>query len=77
VWGRQLAAREVEKLRAEVARHGEFAAISEQITGISEQITGISEKIREASCRSALLVPAAQRSSAQCPRARIYRSDRR
>jgi hypothetical protein len=36
--GRQLAAGEVEKVRAEVARHGEFAAISEQIAEVSEQI---------------------------------------
>jgi hypothetical protein len=36
--GRQLAAREVEKVRAEVARHGEFAAISEQIAEVNEKI---------------------------------------
>ncbi|MGH3191306.1 MAG: DUF6788 family protein [Streptosporangiaceae bacterium] len=36
--GRQLAAGEVEKVRAEVARHGEFAAISEQIAEVSERI---------------------------------------
>ena len=36
--GRQLAAGEVEKVRREVARHGEFAAISEQIAEVSERI---------------------------------------
>jgi Family of unknown function (DUF6788) len=36
--GRQLAAAEVDKVRAEVARHGEFAAISEQIAQVSEKI---------------------------------------
>jgi hypothetical protein len=36
--GRQLAAGEVEKVRGEVARHGEFAAISEQIAEVNEKI---------------------------------------
>jgi hypothetical protein len=36
--GRQLAAGEVEKVRREVARHGEFAAISEQIAAVNEKI---------------------------------------
>ena len=36
--GRQLAAGEVEKVRREVARHGEFAAISEQIAQVNEKI---------------------------------------
>ena len=36
--GRQLTAGEVEKVRREVARHGEFAAISEQIAEVSERI---------------------------------------
>jgi Family of unknown function (DUF6788) len=36
--GRQLAAAEVEKVRAEVARHAEFAAIAEQITAVNEKI---------------------------------------
>jgi hypothetical protein len=36
--GRQLAAAEVEKVRAEVARHAEFRAISEQIAEVSERI---------------------------------------
>ena len=36
--GRQLAAAEVEKVRAEVARHAEFTAISEQIAEVSERI---------------------------------------
>jgi hypothetical protein len=36
--GRQLAAGEVEKVRREVARHGEFAAISEQLAEVNERI---------------------------------------
>jgi len=36
--GRQLAAGEVEKVRAEVARHAEFQAISERIAEVSERI---------------------------------------
>jgi hypothetical protein len=36
--GRQLAAGEVEKVRGEVARHGEFAVISEQIAVVNEKI---------------------------------------
>jgi hypothetical protein len=36
--GRQLAAGEVEKVRREVARHGEFTAISEQIAEVNEKI---------------------------------------
>lgn len=36
--GRQLSAAEVEKVRAEVTRHGEFAATVEQITGVNEKI---------------------------------------
>ena len=36
--GRQLAAAEVEKVRAEVARHAEFTAIAEQIAEVSEKI---------------------------------------
>jgi hypothetical protein len=36
--GRQLAAAEVEKVRRELARHAEFAAISEQIAEVSEKI---------------------------------------
>jgi hypothetical protein len=36
--GRQLAAGEVEKVRWEVARHGEFAAICEQIAEVNEKI---------------------------------------
>jgi hypothetical protein len=36
--GRQLAAAEVEKVRAEVARHAEFRVISEQIAEVSERI---------------------------------------
>ena len=36
--GRQLAAAEVDKVRREVARHGEFTAISEQIAEVNEKI---------------------------------------
>jgi hypothetical protein len=36
--GRQLAAGEVEKVRAEVARHAEFTAINERIAEVSEKI---------------------------------------
>jgi hypothetical protein len=36
--GRQLAAAEVEKVRREVARHGEFTEISEKIAEVSEKI---------------------------------------
>jgi len=36
--GRQLAAAEVEKVRREVARHGDFTAISEQIAEVNEKI---------------------------------------
>jgi hypothetical protein len=36
--GRQLAAGEVEKVRREVGRHGEFAAVSEQIAEVNEKI---------------------------------------
>jgi hypothetical protein len=36
--GRQLAAAEVGKVRAEVARHREFTAISEQIAEVNEKI---------------------------------------
>ena len=36
--GRQLAAGEVDKVRREVGRHAEFAAISEQIAEVNEKI---------------------------------------
>ena len=36
--GRQLAAGEVERVRREVGRHGEFAAICEQIAEVNEKI---------------------------------------
>jgi hypothetical protein len=36
--GRQLAAGEVERVRREVARHAEFASISEQIAEVNEKI---------------------------------------
>jgi hypothetical protein len=36
--GRQLAAAEVDKVRRELARHAEFAAISEQVAEVNERI---------------------------------------
>jgi hypothetical protein len=51
--GRQLAAGEVAKVRREVARHAEFAAISEQIAQVSEKIC----EARPAAGRDAPLVP--------------------
>jgi hypothetical protein len=36
--GRQLAAAEVDKVRRELARHGEFTAISERIAEVNERI---------------------------------------
>ena len=36
--GRQLAAAEIEKVRNEIARHGEFSATVEQIVEVSEKI---------------------------------------
>lgn len=36
--GRQLGAGEVEKVRGEVARHGEFTVISEQLVAVNEKI---------------------------------------
>jgi Family of unknown function (DUF6788) len=36
--GRQLSAGEVEKVRREIARHGEFTAMVEQIVDVNEQI---------------------------------------
>ena len=51
--GRQLAAGEVEKVRREVARHAEFAAVSEQIAEVSEKIC----EARPAAGTDALPVP--------------------
>src|SRR5450755_2797879 len=51
--GRQLAAGEVEKTRAEVARHAEFAAVSERIAEVSEKIC----EARPAAGTDALPVP--------------------
>ena len=39
--GRQLAVAEVEKVRREVTRHGEFATISEQIAEVNEKICDV------------------------------------
>ena len=51
--GRQLAAAEVEKVRREVARHGEFAATVEQIAAVNEKIC----EVRPAAGADALPVP--------------------
>ncbi len=51
--GRQLAAAEVEKVRREVARHGEFAAISEQVAAVNEKIC----EVRPAAGGDALPLP--------------------
>jgi hypothetical protein len=51
--GRQLAAGEVEKVRREVARHGEFTAISEQIAEVNEKIC----EVRPAAGTDALCAP--------------------
>jgi hypothetical protein len=51
--GRQLAAGEVAKVRREVARHAEFAAMSEQIAQVSEKIC----EARPAAGRDAPPVP--------------------
>ncbi len=51
--GRQLAAGEVEKVRREVARHAEFAAISEQLAEVNEKIC----ESRPAAGTGALSVP--------------------
>ena len=51
--GRQLAAAEVEKVRAEVARHAQFTAISVQIAELSERIC----EARPAAGRDAPPVP--------------------
>jgi hypothetical protein len=51
--GRQLAAAEVEKVRREVARHGEFAATVEQIAEVNEKIC----EVRPVTGADALPVP--------------------
>jgi hypothetical protein len=51
--GRQLAAGEVEKVRREVARHAEFAAISERIAEVNEKIC----EVRPVAGRAAPSVP--------------------
>jgi cytidine deaminase len=55
--GRQLAAAEVEKVRREVTRHAEFAAISEQIADVNEKIC----EARPVAGSGAPLVPAAEK----------------
>jgi hypothetical protein len=51
--GRQLAAAEVDKVRAEVARHAEFAVTVEQIEEVSEKIC----EARPAAASGAVTVP--------------------
>ncbi len=55
--GRQLAAAEVEKVRAEVARHARFTAISEQIAEVNEKIC----EARPVAATGALPVPGGER----------------
>jgi hypothetical protein len=55
--GRQLAAAEVDRFRREVARHGEFAAISEQIAEVNEKIC----EARPAGSTDAPSVPAGEK----------------
>jgi hypothetical protein len=55
--GRQLAAAEVEKVRAEVARHARFTAISEQIAEVNEKIC----EARPVAATNALPVPGGER----------------
>jgi hypothetical protein len=55
--GRQLAAAEVDKVRGEVARHGEFTAISEQLTEVNEKIC----EARPAAGTDAAPVPEAEK----------------
>ena len=67
--GRQLAAAEVEKVRREVTRHGEFTAISEQIAEVNEKIC----EFTPVAGADALPVPegekrgSARRSRGKCP----------
>jgi len=55
--GRQLAAGEVAKVRREVARHGEFAAISERIAEVNEKIC----EVRPAAGLAAPSVPGGEK----------------
>jgi hypothetical protein len=55
--GRQLAAAEVDKVRREVARHGEFAATVEQIAAVNEKIC----EVRPAAAAGERPVPEGER----------------
>ena len=55
--GRQLAAGEVDKVRREVGRHGEFTGISEQIAEVNEKIC----EARPAAGRAAPAVPGGEK----------------
>jgi hypothetical protein len=61
--GRQLAAREVEKVRAEVARHAEFTAIAGRIAEVSEKIC----EARPAAGTDAPPVPEGERGGSSRP----------
>ena len=63
--GRQLAAAEVGKVRREVARHGEFTAISEQIAEVNEKIC----EARPVAATSTPPVPEGERGALGCARA--------
>jgi hypothetical protein len=61
--GRQLAAAEVEKVRAEVARHAEFTAIAERIAEVSEKIC----EARPVAGRDAPSVPEGEKGGSSRP----------
>jgi len=69
--GRQLAAGEVAKVRAEVARHAEFAAAVEQIVEVNEKIC----EARPAAAADAPLVPAGEKGGS-LPRSQARRPPR-
>jgi len=70
--GRQLAAGEVEKVRREVARHAEFAAVSEQIAEVNEKIC----EARPAAGTAAPSVPEGEKGALRRDRAGQGRRDR-
>ena len=61
--GRQLAAGEVEKVRREVARHAEWAAITERIAEVSEKIC----EARPAAGTDALSAPEGEKRGSATP----------
>jgi hypothetical protein len=70
--GRQLAAAEVEKVRAEVARHAEFTAIAGRIAEVSEKIC----EARPVAGRDAPSVPEGEKEALRGPRAGEISRDR-